>query len=62
VCDERRRENLRLVELHSRSVTLCHICAARTLKLAKVPSSIDGLRRHCSLRDRRAEDRRGRRV
>jgi hypothetical protein len=39
-------------------VTFCHICAARTLKLAKVPSSIDGLRRLLS-RDRRAQDRRG---
>ena len=45
VCEERRRENLRLIELHSRSVTFCHICAARTLKLARVPSSIDELRR-----------------
>lgn len=58
VCDERRRDNLRLVEVHSRSITLCHICAARTMKLAKVPGSIDGLRR-ALLRDRRAQDRRG---
>jgi hypothetical protein len=58
VCDERRRDNLRLVELHNRSATLCHICAARTLKLAKVPSSIDGLR-HALQRDRRQQDRRG---
>ncbi len=58
VCDERRRDNLRLVEVHSRSVTLCHICAARTMKMAKVPSSIDGLRR-ALLRDRRQLDRRG---
>ena len=58
VCDERRRENLRMVEVHNRSVTLCHICAARTLKLTKVPSSIDGLRQLLT-RDRRADDRRG---
>ena len=58
VCDERRRDNLRLVELHSRSLTLCHICAARTLKLAKVPNSIDSLRRQLQ-RDRRQQDRRG---
>ena len=43
MCDERRRDNLRLVELHSRSVTLCHICAARTLKLAKIPGTLDEL-------------------
>jgi hypothetical protein len=58
VCEERRRENLRMAEFHRHSVTLCHICAARTLKLSKVPSSIDGLRRML-LRDRRQDDRRG---
>lgn len=58
VCDERRRSNLRLVEVHHRSVTLCHICSARTLKLPKVPSSLDGLRRALE-RERRRADRRG---
>jgi hypothetical protein len=58
VCEERRRDNLRLVELHSRSVTLCHICAARTLKLVPIPTTIDGLR-SLLLRDRRQNDRRG---
>jgi len=58
VCDERRRDNLRMAELHRRSVVLCHICAARTLRLGTVPNSIDGLRRKL-LRDRRAIDRRG---
>jgi hypothetical protein len=57
VCDERRRDNLRLVEMHYRSVTLCHICAARMLKLPKAPNSIDGLRRALQ-RDRRKQDRR----
>jgi hypothetical protein len=57
VCDERRRDHLRLVELHYRSVTLCHICAARALKLAKTPNSIDGLRRALQ-RERRQLDRR----
>ncbi len=58
VCQERRRANLRMVELHRRSAVLCHICAARTLKLTKVPGSIDGLRK-ILLRDRRQNDRRG---
>jgi hypothetical protein len=58
VCDERRRDNLRLVEVRSRSVTLCHLCAARTLKLAKVPTSLDDLRRVLQ-RERRRQDRRG---
>lgn len=58
VCDERRRENLRLAEVRGRSITLCHICAARTVKLAKVPSSLDGLR-SALRRERRQDDRRG---
>jgi hypothetical protein len=58
VCEERRRENLRMAELHRRSVVFCHICAARTLKLGTVPTSIDGLRR-VLLRERRLADRRG---
>lgn len=58
VCDERRRDNLRMAELHSRSVTLCHICAARTLKMAKIPGTLAELRL-ALMRDRRAADRRG---
>ncbi len=58
VCEDRRRENLRMAELQRRSVVLCHICAARTLKLGKAPSSIDGLRR-ALFRERRQDDRRG---
>jgi len=57
VCQEKRREHLRLVELHNRSVPLCHICAARTLKMGKVPASLESLRRLLR-RDRRDEDRR----
>ncbi len=61
VCDERRRDNLRLVEVRSRSITLCHICAARTVKLANVPTTLDGLRKALA-RDRRRQDRRDRGV
>jgi hypothetical protein len=57
VCQEKRREHLRLVELHNRSVPLCHICAARTVKLGKVPASLDSLRKVLR-RDRRDDDRR----
>jgi hypothetical protein len=58
VCQEKRREHLRLVELHNRSVPLCHICAARTQKLGEVPASLDQLRKTLR-RNRREEDRRG---
>ena len=57
VCQERRRDHLRLVELHSRSVPLCHVCAARTVKLGDVPASLESLRATLR-RDRRGQDRR----
>ena len=57
VCQEKRRDHLRLVELHNKSVPLCHICAARTLKLGDVPPSLEALRKVLS-RERRREDRR----
>ena len=44
LCTDRRRENLRLVELCGRSVSLCHLCAARVHKLADVPLTLDELR------------------
>lgn len=58
VCGERRREQLRMVELQRRSVPLCHGCASRTLKLADAPGTVEELRRVLA-RDRRADDRRG---
>src|SRR3954470_498003 len=57
VCNERRRENLRMVEVHNRSLTLCFLCAARTLRLDQVPPTLEGLR-SLLRRDRRAVDRR----
>src|SRR4051794_6901385 len=57
VCQEKRRDHLRLVELHTKSVPLCHVCAARTIKLGEVPASLEALRAHLR-RDRRIEDRR----
>ena len=58
VCDERRRENLRMVEVHNRSLPMCHVCAYRANRLEPVPMTIDGLRGMLR-RDRRAADRRG---
>jgi hypothetical protein len=57
VCDERRRDNLRMVEVHNRSLPMCHTCGARALKLAPLPHSIEGLRAALR-RDRRGIDRR----
>jgi hypothetical protein len=57
LCTDRRRENLRLVELRGRSVSLCHLCAARMHKMANNPLTLEELR--ASLRrDRRKTERR----
>jgi hypothetical protein len=57
VCDERRRDNLRMTEIHGRSLPMCHTCGARALRLAPLPHSIEGLRAALR-RDRRGIDRR----
>lgn len=58
VCHERRRDHLRMIELHGRSAVLCHGCAGRTLRLPAVPETLEGLRGALS-RDRRRRERRG---
>src|SRR5262249_15564008 len=58
VCNERRRDHLRLVELWNRSVAMCHNCATRTLKLVPIPRTVEGIRERLE-RDRRRRDRRG---
>jgi hypothetical protein len=57
ICEERRRDNMRLVEVQGRSLPLCHICAAHTAKLDVVPYSVEGLRAALR-RDRRQVERR----
>jgi hypothetical protein len=57
VCFEKRRDQLKLVELHGRSMPLCHGCAARISRMDDVPESIDGLRQALR-RDRRYADKR----
>ena len=58
LCTDRRRENLRLVELCGRSVSLCHLCTARVHKMADVPLTLEELRSTLR-RDRRGAERRG---
>ena len=57
VCFEKRRDQLKLVELHGRSMPLCHGCGARIARMDDVPESIDGLRQALR-RDRRYADKR----
>jgi len=58
ICFEKRREQLKLMELHNRSVPICHGCGARILRLDQIPSTLDGVRQVLR-RDRRDGDRRG---
>ena len=57
VCGERRRSDLRLVELAGRSLPFCHSCAARSARLDELPRTIEGLKRALR-RDRRDADQR----
>jgi hypothetical protein len=59
LCTDRRREHLRLVELCGRSVSLCHLCAARVLKMADVPLTLDELRKSLRRNRRKVERREG---
>jgi hypothetical protein len=61
VCFEKRRDQLKLVELHGRSMPLCHGCGARIARMEDVPESIDGLRLALR-RDRRYGDKRSGKV
>lgn len=58
VCGERRRDNLRMTELHGRSQAMCHICASRMVRMTAVPETVDGLRVLLH-RERRQDPRRG---
>jgi hypothetical protein len=57
VCQERRRSELRLVELQGRTHALCHSCAGRTARLKAIPRSINAIRLVLD-RERRNNDRR----
>lgn len=57
ICLEKRRAQLKLVELKGRSLPFCHGCAAQVLRMIEVPDSIEEIR-HLLRRDRRDGDRR----
>jgi hypothetical protein len=57
VCFEKRRDQLKLVELHGRTLPLCHGCSARVTRMDDIPESIDALRAALR-RDRRYADKR----
>ena len=57
ICQEKRRNQLRLVELKGRSLPFCHGCAAQVLRMVEVPDSVEELRTALR-RERRDGDRR----
>jgi hypothetical protein len=57
ICGEKRRAQLKLVELQARTLPFCHGCAAQVMRLAELPETIEELR-HALRRDRRDDDRR----
>jgi hypothetical protein len=61
ICAEKRRAQLKLVELQGRSLPFCHGCAAQVMRLPELPASIEDLRQALR-RDRRDDDRRAGKV
>lgn len=58
ICGEKRRAQLKLVEIWRRSLPFCHGCAAQVMRLPELPDNVEALR-HALRRDRRDSDRRG---
>lgn len=57
LCDDRRKDNLRRMELLGAWVPLCYNCCGRALRLRPLPRTIDAIR-HELARERRNVDRR----
>jgi hypothetical protein len=59
ICFEKRRDQLRLVELQGRSLPLCHGCASRIGRMDEVPESVESLRKALKRNRRDGERREG---
>ncbi|HUH04686.1 MAG TPA: hypothetical protein VML75_21970 [Kofleriaceae bacterium] len=57
VCSERRRDNLRSVELLGAWVPMCYTCSGRAMVLDPLPQTLAAIR-EVLIRDRRAQERR----
>lgn len=57
MCSDRRRDNLKSVELLGTWVPVCHNCSTKAAQLSPMPQSMAGIRRALR-RDRRLGDRR----
>ena len=60
ICQEKRRNQLKLVELKRRTLPFCHGCAAQVLRMSEIPDSVEEIRAALR-RDRRDADRVGER-
>jgi len=58
ICGERRRAELRLIELHGRSHAFCHSCSGKLSRIDAVPPTLAGVRALLT-RERRTGERRG---
>jgi hypothetical protein len=58
MCNDRRREHLRMIELLRAWVPSCHNCHARILRMDPMPQTIDEIRTGLN-RERRTRERRG---
>jgi len=58
ICYERRRSELKMLELHGRSRPICHSCAGHVARLEPVPATVAEIRKLLD-RERRAGERRG---
>jgi len=58
VCGERRRSELRLMELHGRSHAFCHSCSGKLARIDSVPPTLAAIRDLLN-RERRTGERRG---
>ncbi len=57
LCNDRRHENLKMVEFRRAWLVMCHNCGAKATGLSPMPGTIEGLRQRLG-RDRRWSDRR----
>jgi hypothetical protein len=57
LCNDRRHENLKMVEFRRAFLVMCHNCGAKATQLSPMPGTIEGLRQNMD-RDRRWNDRR----
>src|SRR5258708_25002795 len=57
ICQEKRRDQLKLIEILARTLPFCHSCAARTMRIDPLPETLDDIR-VALRRERREADRR----